>query len=140
MGRKGRVPQSKDKQAPFASGMLGILQSHIGQFVTISFRADAVVSEEGLMVRQAGMLIPHPGGVKNSFCLVNDYKNEDKLNEPGLVGQKPDAVGLLYFTPDVVALVGAAVLKDSLPEALPTSTEEHEDAKPPNGSGLIQSP
>ena len=142
MGRKkGRVPPSKDTK-PVAPGMLGILQGRIGTQVTISFRADYVVDEEGLMVRQVGVLIPDPSGAPDAFCLMNVIGSEDPMNDKNLVGQKDNAVGLVSFTADVVALVGTAVLESEMPDIPGLSKEQdgQPTSPPQEATGTIITP
>lgn len=123
MGKGNRV---HGKRAA-SKGKLGLLQFHCGQIVTISFRADKVISDEGVMVRQAGLLIPHPSGAEKTFALVTDAGSNPG---EGLVGASKK-FALAGFTPDEVALVGAIIDEKDLPDisegpALPTAGDQGE--------------
>jgi len=134
------VPKGKVSRS-VSSGMLGILQARLGQQVTISFRADYIISEEGLMVRQGGVLIPDPSGAKNTFCLMNVIGPPEGQEESRFVGRDSGMVGMISFTPDVVALVGTTVQQGDLPD-IPENLQGHlpQTADGNTGEGAIITP
>lgn len=89
--------------------MAGILQSLVGNHVTIWIKTDAAVNDEGTTAQLDGILMPHPSGARQAFALMRQQAvPPEARKQAAIVGghQSPETISVMVsFEPEVVAMV-----------------------------------